>query len=248
MSIFSALEVYHDDDARSAAMNMAIDEALLEMATNPSIRFYRWRSPALSFGYFGRFADVVDYVAQRALFRRWTGGGIVLHGDDLTYSVIIPRDDPVFAGSSMSIYENVHHALCEALSVIGKHADLLAAGAACDRRTSQDRSIHSWKITERKKNATVKDRRYNDCFANPVRADVLVNGRKVAGAAQRRTRAGLLHQGSIQQIDLGTDFTERFAQELSGTWTARNLDQTIFNRAQEIGQQKYANQAWLRRR
>jgi lipoate-protein ligase A len=247
MSIFGALEVYHDA-ARSAAMNMAIDEALLEMANLPAIRFYRWRSPALSFGYFGRFADVVDYAAQRDLVRRWTGGGIVLHGDDLTYSIIVPRNDPVFARSSMSIYENVHRALCEALSVIAKHADLLAVAAVCDRRTIQDRSVHSWEITGREINATVTDRRYNDCFANPVRADVMVNGRKVAGAAQRRTRAGLLHQGSIQQIDLGKDFTERFAQELSVKWTARNLDQTIFNRAQEIGQQKYANQVWLRRR
>ena len=248
MSIFGALEVYHDA-ARPAAMNMAIDEALLEMANIPAIRFYRWHSPALSFGYFGRFADVVDYAAQRDLVRRWTGGGIVLHGDDLTYSIIVPRNDPVFAGSSMSIYENVHRALCEALSVIAKHADLLAVAAVCDRRTIQDRSVHSWEITGREINATaVTDRRYNDCFANPVRADVMVNGRKVAGAAQRRTRAGLLHQGSIQQVDLGKDFTERFAQELSGKWTARNLDQIIFNRAQEIGQQKYANQAWLRRR
>jgi len=248
MSIFGALEVYHDA-ARPAAMNMAIDEALLEMANIPAIRFYRWHSPALSFGYFGRFADVVDYAAQRDLVRRWTGGGIVLHGDDLTYSIIVPRNDPVFAGSSMSIYENVHRALCEALSVIAKHADLLAVAAVCDRRTIQDQSVHSWEITGREINATaVTDRRYNDCFANPVRADVMVNGRKVAGAAQRRTRAGLLHQGSIQQIDLGKDFTERFAQELSGKWTARNLDQIIFNRAQEIGQQKYANQAWLRRR
>jgi len=247
MSLFGALEVYHDA-ARSAAMNMAIDEALLEMANLPAIRFYRWHSPALSFGYFGRFADVVDYAAQRDLVRRWTGGGIVLHGDDLTYSIIVPRNDPVFAGSSISIYENVHRALCEALSVIAKHADLLAVAAVCDRRTIQDRSVHSWEITGREINVTVTDRRYNDCFANPVRADVMVNGRKVAGAAQRRTRAGLLHQGSIQQIDLGKDFTERFAQELSGKWTTRNLDQTIFNRAQEIGQQKYANQAWLRQR
>ena len=248
MPIFGALEVYHDDAARSAAMNMAIDEALLESARIPSIRFYRWHSPALSFGYFGRFTDVVDYAAQRDLVRRWTGGGIVLHGLDLTYAIIVPRNDPVFAGSSMSIYENVHRALCEALSVIGKHADLLAVATVCGRRTIQDRSVHSWEITGRKINATITDRRYNDCFANPVRADVLANGCKIAGAAQRRTRAGLLHQGSIQQIDLGKDFTERFAQELSGQWTARNLRQTIFDRAQEIGQQKYATQAWLRRR
>ena len=248
MSIFGAIEVYHDDAARSAAMNMAIDEALLEMATNPSIRFYRWHSPALSFGYFGKFADVVDYAARRDLVRRWTGGGIVLHGDDLTYSVIVPRDDPVFAGSSMSIYENVHHALCEALSVIGKHADLLAVAAVCDRRIIQDRSIHSWEITGREINATVTDRRYSDCFATPVRADVLVDGRKVAGAAQRRTRAGLLHQGSIQQVDLVEDFARHFAKELSENCSERKIDNELSDRAKEIAEKKYATQAWLRRR
>jgi len=223
MSIFGALEVYHDDAARSAAMNMAIDEALLEMASTPSIRFYRWHSPALSFGYFGRFADVVDYAAQRDLVRRWTGGGIVLHGDDLTYSIIVPRNDPVFAGSSMSIYENVHRALCEALSVIAKHADLLAVAAVCDRR-------------------------YNDCFANPVRWDVLVDGRKVAGAAQRRTRAGLLHQGSIQQVGLGKDFARHFAKELSANCSEKRIENELSNRAKEIAEKKYAAQAWLRRR
>jgi len=220
MSIFGALEVYHDA-ARSAAMNMAIDEALLEMADIPAIRFYRWHSPALSFGYFGRFADVVDYAAQRDLVRRWTGGGIVLHGDDLTYSVIIPARDSLFVHSSISIYTSVHSAIRNALVASGERAQMAPN--------------ESPRVSE-------------SCFANPVRADVMVNGRKVAGAAQRRTRAGLLHQGSIQQVDLGKDFTKRFAQELSGKWTARNLDQTIFNRAQEIGQQKYANQAWLRRR
>ena len=77
-------------------MNMAIDEALLESATIPTIRFYRWNSPALSFGYFGTFSDVAIYAAERDLVRRWTGGGIVLHGDDLTYSIIIPASDPAF--------------------------------------------------------------------------------------------------------------------------------------------------------
>ena len=62
--LFTALHVYHDDTLHSAAMNMAIDEALLEHATVPSIRFYRWHSPALSFGYFGRFADVKSYTRE----------------------------------------------------------------------------------------------------------------------------------------------------------------------------------------
>src|SRR6266403_3183188 len=121
MSLFGALEVYHDA-ARSAAMNMAIDEALLEMANIPAIRFYRWHSSALSFGYFGRFSDVVDYASARDLVRRWTGGGIVFHGDDLTYSIIVPANDAVFSESSMSIYEKVHRALAHALNGIGEGA------------------------------------------------------------------------------------------------------------------------------
>src|SRR5262249_46055918 len=86
-ALLADLTVCHDYNPRSAAMNMAIDEALLESATIPTIRFYGWHSPALSFGYFGRFSDVAIYAADRDLVRRWTGGGIVLHGDDLTYSV-----------------------------------------------------------------------------------------------------------------------------------------------------------------
>ena len=103
-------------------MNMAIDEALLETAVYPTIRFYRWRSPALSFGYFGKFSDVAVYTAERDLVRRWTGGGIVFHGDDLTYSIVIPAKDPVFDESSIAIYEKIHRSLCGALFKTGQRA------------------------------------------------------------------------------------------------------------------------------
>src|SRR6266566_6465855 len=120
--LFAALDIYRDDSADSAALNMAIDEALLEGATVPSIRFYRWHSPALSFGYFGRFAHVACYAGDRDLVRRWTGGGIVFHGDDLTYSIVIPVNDAAFGESSMSIYEGIHRAVCRALNGIGERA------------------------------------------------------------------------------------------------------------------------------
>src|SRR5437016_462377 len=106
--LFSTVNVYRDIDSRSAAMNMAIDEALLEIATEPTIRFYCWDHPALSFGYFGKFADVASFVSERDIVRRWTGGGIVLHGEDLTYSIVIPASDRAFNESSISIYEKVH--------------------------------------------------------------------------------------------------------------------------------------------
>ena len=126
--MFAALNVYHDAAAHSAAMNMAIDETLLEYATVPSIRFYRWHSPALSFGYFGKFAHVACYAGERDLVRRWTGGGIVFHGDDLTYSIVIPANDSAFSESSMAIYERVHRVLCDAVAANGKRAVVAEGG------------------------------------------------------------------------------------------------------------------------
>ena len=226
-SLLNALHVYHDFTPRSAAMNMAIDEALLEITKVPSTRFYRWQSPALSFGYFGKFTDVADYASERDLVRRWTGGGVVFHGDDLTYAIVIPQSDPVFSESSRSIYGAIHAALRNALVADGEPAELapgvVDAGAA------------------------IIDRGYS-CFANPVRADVMLNGRKIAGAAQRRTRRGLLQQGSIQYSDLTNDLSERFAQALSANCSELETNRETLDRARELAEQKYRADAWLRRR
>jgi lipoate-protein ligase A len=233
MSMFAALNVYHDAAAHSAAMNMAIDEALLEYATVPSIRFYRWHSPALSFGYFGKFAHAACYAGERDLVRRWTGGGIVFHGEDLTYSIVIPANDSVFSESSMSIYEKVHRALCDALDGNGKRA-VVAGGGDPGGAADAIRTAFS-------------AGGYN-CFANPVRADVMVDGRKIAGAAQRRTRRGLLQQGSIQGIHLENRLSERFAVELSNNCQSQSLPKAVQCRALEIAAQKYGAEAWLRKR
>jgi lipoate-protein ligase A len=219
--VFVVLDVYGKAGSHSAAMNMAIDEAMLEHATVPAIRFYRWQSPALSFGYFGRLADVASYRYDRDVVRRWTGGGIVFHGEDLTYSIVIPASDAIFAEPSTSIYERIHHVLCDVLIEAG-HAARLGTDTGVD------------------------DPGYN-CFTNPVRADVLINERKIAGAAQRRTRRGLLQQGSIQGIRLGTNLTDQFARALSANCRERKLDDTILNRARELAEQKYATEAWLQR-
>src|SRR5262245_57628641 len=219
MSIFTTLDVYHDEASRSAAMNMAIDEALLEFATQPTIRFYQWDHPALSFGYFGRFADVEN--EPRDLVRRWTGGGIVFHGEDLTYSLVIPSSNRAFAESSMSIYQKIHKALSAGLIASGQQAELV--------------SISASKISE-------------SCFANPVRADVLSHGRKIAGAAQRRTRRGLLQQGSIQNVDFRNGFADLFAKHLCDEYRPIQLDDRLLAQAQRIAEQKYDTKAWLQRR
>jgi lipoate-protein ligase A len=225
--LFSELIIYNDVEY-SAANNMAIDEALLETAVVPTIRFYRWRSPALSFGYFGKFSDVATYAAERDLVRRWTGGGIVFHGDDLTYSIVIPASDPVFDESSIAIYEKIHRALCGALVKTGQRA-IVAGGFSAATR------------------AAVNASGYN-CFANPVRADVMMGGRKIAGAAQRRARRGLLQQGSIQGFAINTDLAQKFAQALSANCSEFEANEEIFLRAREFTQQKYGTESWQRRR
>ena len=231
--LFARLDIYYDVAVHSAAMNMAIDEALLETAVGPTIRFYRWRSLALSFGYFGKFSDVAIYAAERDLVRRWTGGGIVFHGDDLTYSIVIPANDPVFDQSSIAVYEKIHRALCEGLNKIGTQAVVVGGvdpgGPVVGMRAAASASGYN-------------------CFANPVRADVMMDGRKIAGAAQRRTRRGLLQQGSIQGFAMSTDLAQRFAQALSANCSESEITKAILKQAQQVAHQKYGTESWLRKR
>ena len=231
---FCTLAVYNDVAPRSAAMNMAIDEALLETAAISLIRFYRWQSPALSFGYFGRFAHVASYAGDRDLVRRWTGGGTVLHGDDLTYSIVIPASDPAFRESSLAIYQRIHCALAGALNKAGQCATVAGVG---------DPGPLSATVTR----AGISDVGYN-CFAKPVRADIMADGRKIAGAAQRRARHGLVQQGSIQGINLDNDLPGRFANALSANCHQVSINERILQRARELAQQKYGTDSWLRKR
>jgi lipoate-protein ligase A len=215
------LYVYDDLEPRPAALNMAIDEALLECAHIPTLRYYRWQRPALSFGYFGCYGEAKGQSGDREIVRRWTGGGIVPHGDDLTYSIIVPAKDPIFARSSPEIYSEFHDSIRRALQLNGIEA-ILANSAAP-------------KVSE-------------DCFANAVRADVMSDGRKIAGAAHRRSRAGLLHQGSIQRGDLPGRFQNDLASILCDRFERKVLLSEVLERALAIAGAKYGTPEWLMRR
>ena len=219
--MLDALHVFFDDvDPKSAALNMAVDEALFITATAPILRFYQWRRPSISFGYFGRYSEIAAEAGDREIVRRWTGGGTVPHGNDLTYSVVIPSTHPFFQQSSIEIYQAIHEAIRHALAANGVKA-FLATDAAP-------------KISE-------------SCFANAVRADVLSGGRKIAGAAHRRSRAGLLHQGSIQQNDLPDRFRADLAEILCPGFERTTLSAETRERAEEIARMKYGTNEWLTR-
>ena len=218
--MLAALNVLDDREPRSAALNMAVDEALLEQAAIPVLRFYRWLRPSISFGYFGHYANVASDFERRDIVRRWTGGGIVPHGDDLTYSIVIPRADSLFQRSSLEIYAAVHDAICRALQANGVKAALANDAVP--------------KISDA-------------CFANAVRSDVMIGGQKIAGAAHRRSRAGLLHQGSIQRSDLPDRFRDDFAGILCPRFERMTLSPQLLERAAEIAEKKYATDEWLTR-
>lgn len=205
----------------SAPVNMAIDEALLKASEIPVLRFYGWQSPAASFGYFEPYAPVAERFGDRELVRRWTGGGTVEHGEDTTYSVIVPAREECFL--EMRAEE----------SYLRIHEELSAAMAACGVAAE----------TALEKAASIS----NACFENPVRHDVMQAGRKIAGAAQRRTQLGMLHQGSIQRVALPPAFAGELAKRLGAQVETGDLDADILRRAQALAEAKYGTEAWLRK-
>jgi len=159
--------------AGQAAENMAIDETLLLSAESrgyPVLRFYSWQTAAATFGYFQKFSDIEQLTALRPLIRRPTGGGLVPHDSDWTYSVVIPPGHEWFRLRACESYRQMHRWVVGALG----QSDI-AAELAPDSRDG-----------------------LGSCFAGFEKDDVLLTGRKIAGAAQRRRREGLLIQGSIQ--------------------------------------------------
>ncbi len=221
MRLFDELLVFHDVQPSPAAVNMALDEALLECSSVPSLRFYQWQRDSLSFGYFGRFSEVAQFAGERDLVRRWTGGGIVLHGQDLTYSIVLPGCNRTSSPDSKLIYLEVHRALSEALAASGVPADLTEHAAPSPSSA---------------------------CFSSPVVADVMLNGRKIAGAAHRRSKLGLLHQGSIQNVALAAGFPARFTAQLSRVARTEILAPELYRRAEELAVEKYGRKEWLERR
>ncbi len=157
-----------------AAENMAWDAALLEAAPRlgaPVFRCYGWTEAAATFGYFQHFAEIERLTCLRPIIRRPTGGGLVPHDRDWTYSLAFPPADPWYALKAVESYRRVHEWVQSAF-------------AAC--RVSTELSP-----------SAVKDAP-GQCFIGAEQFDVLLDAKKIAGAAQRRTRDGLLIQGSIQ--------------------------------------------------
>src|SRR5271155_3511680 len=157
-----------------AAFNMALDERLLETVSRlgkPVLRFYGWTQPAATFGYFQKFSEVERATSLRPLIRRPTGGGIVPHDADWTYSFVVPPNHEWYALKAIESYRRIHEWIQHSFAKLKIETEL----APCCKKSAP-----------------------GQCFAGHEKFDLLWHGKKIAGAAQRRNKLGLLIQGSIQ--------------------------------------------------
>ena len=205
-----------------AALNMAVDEALLSTAANrrrPLLRVYPWEKPSVSFGYFQKFP--AQLAGQYEIVRRPTGGGVVYHGDgvDTTYTVVVPPDHRLHEMSTTDAYCTIHKAVAAALEL---------------QPALHDASLES-------------PRGQYECFQRPVAGDVVADGRKLAGGAQRRNKHGMLHQGSIAARVTSEQLAHGFGAELGACFEPYSLTGQERWLAECFAHNKYATHEWNRR-
>jgi lipoate-protein ligase A len=177
----------------SAAANMAADFLLLKRypaKDHARLRAYGWHRPAFSFGYSQKIdwvrAQIPPEAADAEFVRRPTGGGLVDHRDDWTYALVLPRGHALETARAVDSYRAVHAALAEALRACGQPA---ALKDRCEKPSAADDDAAGCSAAS---GPAI-------CFTRPELYDVVHpdTGAKIAGAAQKRTKDGLLFQGSV---------------------------------------------------
>ena len=216
--VFENLAVWIDPVPRDGPHQMACDEALLQMADQPVLRIFRWSEPWISIGYFTPWEEAAAR-ADLPVCRRWTGGGVVVHENDFTFALVAPRMTEWARLRPEESYRVVHAALAGALREAG-----------CAVTVFEDHA-----------------RGGASCFAGPVRYDLVDGARKIAGGAQRRTKRGLLHQGSIQMGDLKPGLEEILGGALASETTTWESPEDFEATVGALTRTKYAQEEFLRR-
>ena len=220
--------------SESGPENMGTDWWLFstqEYPDQPKFRYYDWVGDEISFGY-GQDYNWVERKTRKSienLMRRPTGGGIVRHGEDLTYCLVIPKEQKSFHFPSLDLYESIHQSMKDAFSKQGLETELQPCMVAKKRGIP------------------------GDCFLEPVGRDLMTcrDGEKIAGAAMKRTKLAVLIQGTIDlsvlpffnQMIFQTDFIENLALmigevPLAVSWPEDFLDQRM-KFALEFAQMKW---------
>jgi lipoate-protein ligase A len=186
-----------------AIENMATDFMLLQRYPREGVaryRHYGWRSPSFTFGYSQKVSFIRSQLPPGEAFdlcRRPTGGGLVDHRDDWTYSLVIPRGHPFEEARATQSYRAIHEALAASLAGAGAEVALKpVAEPLPEGEPGGPAGI---------------------CFQRAEIFDVVhaVTGAKIAGGAQKRNKRGLLFQGSVWRPAAGGDAVswEKFGED-----------------------------------
>ena len=223
-----------------AYTNMAIDEAIFigreKLGLPATLRFYGWRPAVVSIGYFQRIEDpsLQEYKRQKlTIVRRFTGGGAIWHRNEITYSLACPTNEFIAFSTIEETQQLVHQAIILAL---------------------QNMRINAW--LERKQSK--KPDPYF-CFVNPAKDDVVEDGQKIVGSAQRRRNRVFFQHGSIkisyeskeEKKDRGRiidslilGFEKKFGIRL----IPDQLTREEVKLSQELREAKYSTRSWNYRR
>ncbi|HEX7861646.1 MAG TPA: hypothetical protein VF773_15020 [Verrucomicrobiae bacterium] len=220
--------------AGEPSWNMALDEALLEQVAEigaPVLRLYGWSKPAATFGYSQHYREVEQWTSLRPIIRRPTGGGLVPHDADWTYTLVFPPNDAWYGLRAEESYRQVHDWVSASFRALEVQAEL---SECCDKPV------------------------LGRCFVGAEKFDVLAGGKKIAGAAQKRNKCGLLVQGSIQPPTRAAKPYERSAWEaalleIGGregkiVWRELKPSEALLARAGELDREKYSTAEFNQRR
>jgi len=166
---------------------MAVDEAMLEAAVDRDechLRFYRWKEATVSLGYFQKEneAKLDPLLAGLPVVKRLSGGGAILHEHEWTYSCSVPASHSL-SKQPVALYEIVHQKIIQTLSEIGIVAKMRSqqqTPSAANHDTPQSQHVEPFL-----------------CFGRGDPRDILIDGKKVVGSAQRRRRGAILQHGSL---------------------------------------------------
>jgi lipoate-protein ligase A len=178
------------DESRPADFNMAADMYLTERGGGVTVRFYSWARPSVTLGCMQKAGEVLDLEGMREggadWIRRPTGGRAVLHDGDITYSCTFPKDGRA-AGCRPYIGDIMGSGITQTYRLITKclMAGLERASILCEAHDS-DADLRGAKRQVKL-----------PCFLAPNRDEIMADGRKLVGSAQKRTAAAVLQHGSI---------------------------------------------------
>ena len=228
--------------------NMAIDEALLRSAAeqdSTSLRFYGWKQPTVSLGYFQNLADRDSHSSSSHcnVVRRASGGGAIVHDRELTYCFTKPNQTRF--GTEQELYVAFHETLVETLA---------ERSVVCHLHRAEDGLVDEPFL----------------CFQRRATGDVIHGKFKIGGSAQRRWKNAVMQHGSVllaqsshapelpglrdlaEFSETVTAFTKSWLEKLTSRLNIDVQESCLTDKelegASRLRQEKFANNAWTMRR